>query len=50
MTKTVDIRVSYLVYGGDGVVVVLDGVLDLLEGVLGVVHAEGDPVQQAARL
>ena len=31
-------------------VVVLDGVLDLLEGVLGVVHAEGDPVQQAARL
>ena len=27
-------------------VVVLDCVLDLLEGILGVVHAEGDPVQQ----
>ena len=27
-------------------VVVLDGVLDLGEGVLGVVHAEGEPVQQ----
>ena len=37
---------SYLVYGCDGVVVVLDCVLDLLEGVLGVVHAEGDSVQQ----
>ena len=36
----------YLVDGCDCVVVVLDGVLDLGEGVLGVVHAEGEPVQQ----
>ena len=27
-------------------VVVLDGVFDLLEGILGVVHAEGEAVQQ----
>ena len=37
---------SYLVDGCDGVVVVLDGVLDLREGVLGVVHAEGEAVEQ----